>query len=118
LIDDEEIQIRSVQPMLKRLGYRVIAKTDAIEALDIFRLQPNEFDLVITDQTMPHMMGRELAEELLRIRPDIPIILCTGFSEVIHEEEAKAMGIREFIMKPFSLNEMAGIIRKSLERNG
>jgi PAS domain S-box-containing protein len=118
LIDDEEIQIRSVQPMLERLGYRVIAKTDAIEALDIFRLQPNEFDLVITDQTMPHMMGRELAEELLRIRPDIPIILCTGFSEVIHEEEAKAMGIREFIMKPFSLNEMAGIIRKSLERNG
>ena len=118
LIDDEKIQIRSVQPMLERLGYRVIAKTDAIEALDIFRLQPNEFDLVITDQTMPHMMGRELAEELLRIRPDIPIILCTGFSEVIHEEEAKAMGIREFIMKPFSLNEMAGIIRKSLERNG
>ena len=118
LIDDEEIQIRSVQPMLERLGYRVIAKTDAVEALDIFRLQPNEFDLVITDQTMPHMMGRELAEELLRIRPDIPIILCTGFSEVIHEEEAKSMGIREFIMKPFSLNEMAGIIRKALERNG
>ncbi|NWG01298.1 MAG: PAS domain S-box protein [Syntrophaceae bacterium] len=118
LIDDEEIQIRSVQPMLERLGYRVIVKADAIEALDIFRLQPNEFDLVITDQTMPRMTGRELAEEILRIRPDIPIILCTGFSEVIHEEEAKLMGIREFIMKPFSMNEMAGIIRKSLERNG
>jgi signal transduction histidine kinase/CheY-like chemotaxis protein len=117
LIDDEEIQIRSVQPMLERLGYRVIAKTDAIEALDIFRSKPNEFDLVITDQTMPHMTGRELAEEILRIRPDIPIILCTGFSEVIHEEEAKAMGIREFIMKPSSLNEMAGKIRKSLGKN-
>jgi PAS domain S-box-containing protein len=118
LIDDEEIQIRSVQPMLERLGYRVIAKTNATEALDIFRIKPDEFDLVITDQTMPHMMGRELAAELLRIRPDIPIILCTGFSEVIHEEEAKAMGIREFIMKPFSLNEMAGVIRKSLGKNG
>ncbi len=117
LIDDEEIQIRSVQPMLERLGYRVIAKTDAIEALDLFRSQPGEFDLVITDQTMPHMTGCKLAEEILRIRPDIPIILCTGFSEVMHEEEAKAMGIREFIMKPFSLNEMAGIIRRSLKRN-
>ncbi len=118
LIDDEEIQIRSIQPMLERLGYRVTAKTEAIEALDIFRLRPHGFDLVITDQTMPHMTGQELAEELLRIRPDIPIILCTGFSEVIHEEEAKARGIRKFIMKPFSLSEMAGIIRKSLERNG
>jgi PAS domain S-box-containing protein len=118
LIDDEEIQIRSVQPMLERLGYKVIGKTDALEALGVFKEQPDGFDLVITDQTMPHLTGRQLAEELLRIRPDIPIILCTGFSEVIHEEEAKAMGIREFIMKPFSMNEMAGIIRKSLGRNG
>jgi PAS domain S-box-containing protein len=118
LIDDEDIQIRSVQPMLERLGYKVIGKTDAIQALEIFRAQPDTFDLVITDQTMPHMTGRELAEEFLRIRPNIPVILCTGFSEVIHEEEAKAMGIRGFIMKPFSLKEVAGIIRKSLERNG
>jgi PAS domain S-box-containing protein len=118
LIDDEEIQIRSVQPMLERLGYKVIGKTDALEALGVFKEQPDGFDLVITDQTMPNLTGRQLAEELLRIRPDIPIILCTGFSEVIHEEEAKAMGIREFIMKPFSMNEMAGIIRKSLGRNG
>jgi PAS domain S-box-containing protein len=117
LIDDEEIQIRSVQPMLERLGYKVIGKMDVLEALEAFKEQPDAFDLVITDQTMPHLTGQELAEELLRIRPDIPIILCTGFSEVIHEEEAKAMGIREFIMKPFSLNEMAGIIRKSLEKN-
>jgi PAS domain S-box-containing protein len=117
LIDDEEIQIRSVQPMLERLGYKVVAKKDALEALEVFKEQPNGFDLVITDQSMPHLTGRELAEELLRIRPDIPIILCTGFSEVIHEEEAKAMGIREFVMKPFSLKEMAGIIRKSLARD-
>jgi PAS domain S-box-containing protein len=117
LIDDEEIQIRSVQPMLERLGYKVIGKTDAIQALEIFRTQPDTFDLVITDQTMPHMTGRELAEKILRIRPDIPIILCTGFSEVIHEEEAKAMGIREFVMKPFSANEMAERIRKAIGRN-
>jgi two-component system cell cycle sensor histidine kinase/response regulator CckA len=103
--------------MLERLGYRVIGKTDAIQALEIFRTQPDTFDLVITDQTMPHMTGRELVEQILRIRPDIPIILCTGFSEVIHEEEAKAMGIREFVMKPFSANEMAERIRKALGRN-
>ena len=117
LIDDEEIQVRSVQPMLERLGYKVIGKTDALEALEVFKEQPDEFDLVITDQTMPHLTGRELAEELLRIRPDIPIILCTGFSEVIHEEEAKAMGIREFVMKPFSVSEMAKRIRKALGRD-
>jgi DNA-binding NtrC family response regulator len=96
----------------------VIGKTDVLEALEAFKEKPDAFDLVITDQTMPHLTGRDLAEELLRIRPDIPIILCTGFSEVMHEEEAKAMGIREFIMKPFSLNEMAGIIRKSLGKTG
>ncbi len=117
LIDDEEIQVRSVQPMLERLGYKVIGKTDALESLEVFRTQPDVFDLVITDQTMPHMTGRELAEEFLRIRPDIPIILCTGFSEVIHEEEAKAIGIREFIMKPFSVSEMAEKIRKTLGRS-
>jgi PAS domain S-box-containing protein len=118
LVDDEEIQIRSVQPMLERLGYKVIGKTDALEALEAFKEKPDAFDLVITDQTMPHLTGRDLAEELLHIRSDIPIIVCSGFSEIIHEEQVKAMGIREFIMKPFSLNEMAGIIRKSLERNG
>ena len=114
LIDDEEIQIRSIQPLLARLGYRVIAKTDALEALEIFRSQPDAFDLVITDQAMPHVTGRELAEELFRIRSDIPIILCTGFSEVIHEEEAKILGIREFVMKPYSVREIAERIRRSL----
>jgi CheY-like chemotaxis protein len=92
----------------------VIAKTDALEALEIFRSQPDAFDLVITDQAMPHVTGRELAEELLRIRSDIPIILCTGFSEVIHEEEAKILGIREFVMKPYSVREIAERIRRSL----
>jgi PAS domain S-box-containing protein len=118
LIDDEEIQIRSVQPMLERLGYRVIAKTEALEALEIFRSQPDTFDLVITDQAMPHMTGRDLAQELLRIRSDIAIILCTGFSEVILEEEAKILGIREFLMKPYSVREMAERIRRALGGKG
>jgi CheY-like chemotaxis protein len=117
LIDDEEIQIRSVQPMLERLGYVVTGKTNGLESLEVFRAKPDAFDLVITDQTMPHLTGQELAEEFLRIRPDIPIVLCTGFSEVIHEEGAKAVGIREFIMKPFSAGEVAERIRKALRKN-
>jgi len=117
LIDDEEFLIRSVKPMLERLGYRVAACTLPLEALEMFRSQPEAFDLVITDQTMPLMTGEKLAQELLRIRPDIPIILCTGFSELIHEEEVKAGGIREFILKPFSISEIAQKIRGALKKN-
>ena len=87
-----------------------------MEALEIFRPEPDEFDVVITDQTMPYMTGEILAQEMLRIRPDIPIILCTGFSEVIEEEDAKALGIREFILKPFSIAEIAERIQKALKR--
>ena len=113
-VDDEEAVIQGVQNMLARLGYTVIAKTDSIEALESFRAQPDEFDLVITDQTMPQMTGVTLAEELKRIRPDIPIIMCTGFSEVISAEQAKAVGIQEFIMKPLGSREIAETIRRVL----
>jgi signal transduction histidine kinase len=114
LVDDEEIQVRSLQNMLERLGYRVIGKTDPREVLEIFKAQPDAFDLLITDQTMPHLTGGKLAQELLGIRPDLPIILCTGFSEVIHEEDAKALGIREFAMKPLTVRDMADRIRRAL----
>ena len=115
LVDDEEIQIRTVQPVLERLGYRVIGRTDGGEALEAFRVKPNGFDLVITDQTMPQMTGLRLAEEILQIRPDIPIILCTGFSESVNGERAKAAGIREYIMKPFSARDLGETIRRALE---
>jgi PAS domain S-box-containing protein len=118
LIDDEEIQIRSLQPVLERLGYQVTAMSDAVDSLEIFKRRPDAFDLVITDQTMPHMTGQELAQELLRIRPDLPIILCTGFSEVIHEAEARGLGIREFMMKPFSIKQMTESIRRALGPSG
>jgi len=116
LIDDEEVQLQSIQHMLERLGYSVIAKRDSGEALNNFRAKPEAFDLVITDQTMPKMTGEKLAESILRIRPDIPIILCTGFSEVVDADKAKAMGIREFVMKPFTVKEMAETIRKVLKK--
>ena len=114
-VDDEEDLVNMVQQMLKRLGYSVVAKTNSIEALEVFKTQPDEFSLVITDQTMPQMTGAGLAKELMSIRPDIPIILCTGFSEVISAEEAKALGIREFLMKPFAPREIAEIIRHVLD---
>jgi two-component system cell cycle sensor histidine kinase/response regulator CckA len=113
-VDDEEVQCRSGQHLLERLGYTVITTTDSLEALEIFRAQPDAFNLVITDQSMPRLMGIQLAEKLMHIRPDIPIILCTGFSEVVDGKEAKAMGIQEFMMKPFSARQLAETIRRIL----
>jgi PAS domain S-box-containing protein len=115
LVDDEEPVLRSEQNMLESLGYKVIALAKSDEALKLLRAQPNEFDLVITDQTMPAMTGSELSRELLRIRSDIPIILCTGFSETVNGEKTRAQGIREFVMKPFTTREMAEIIRRVLD---
>jgi PAS domain S-box-containing protein len=116
LVDDEEPQIQSIQSVLERLGYTVVGKTDGLEAVGLFRENPQAFDLVITDQTMPQVTGIKLAEELLRIRPDVPVILCTGFSEMVDANGAKAFGIREFLMKPFSIWELGETIRKALEK--
>jgi CheY-like chemotaxis protein len=102
--------------MLERLGYTVVARTDSAEALSLFRQDPRAFDLVITDQTMPQLTGVRLAEELLRIRPDLPVVLCTGFSEMVDSDGAHALGIRQFLMKPFSLRDMGEAIRRALER--
>lgn len=114
--DDEEILVEMGREMLEGLGYEVTTATSSARALEIFRAQPDRFDLVITDMTMPGMTGKELAGELLGIRPDIPIILCTGFSEIITEEEAKSMGIRKFAIKPLNLRSIADLIRAVLER--
>jgi len=92
-----------------------LATFSSIEALEVFQAQPNKFDLVITDQTMPNMTGEELSRELMRIRPDIPIILCTGYSELITEEKAKSMGFREFVMKPLVARKLAETVRKVLD---
>lgn len=114
LVDDEEQIVRMVRQMLERLGYRVTARTSSVEALEAFRVQPEKFDLVITDQSMPNMTGGELAREMLAIRHDIGIILCTGFSEVMTEDKAKAIGIREYVMKPVVKSEISRAIRKVL----
>ncbi len=116
LVDDEDIQVRSIQTMLERLGYRVTGETDPQRALETFRSQPNAFDLLITDKIMPHLSGDGLARQCVRIRPDIPIILCTGFSEKIDGEQLKAIGAADLLMKPFGLKEIASMIRRCLEK--
>jgi CheY-like chemotaxis protein len=100
LVDDEVALSTAMQYLLQRYGYEVVASTNSVQALEIFRANPSGFDLVITDQTMPEMAGGRLAEELRRIRSDIPIILCTGFSHVMNAEKAKTRGIDAFLMKP------------------
>lgn len=116
LVDDEEAIVETVKQMLDRLGYMVVPKTNSIEALETFRKNPEGFDLVITDLTMPKMTGAEFTKELMRLRPDIPIILCTGYSELMGEEEAKAIGIREFFRKPIRAQKMLEKIRSVLDK--
>jgi signal transduction histidine kinase/CheY-like chemotaxis protein len=117
LIDDEEQIVSMEQQMLENLGYQVTARTDSEEALHEFSQQPQNFDLVITDMTMPHMTGDQLAKKLLDIKPNIPVILCTGFNEDITEEKALAMGIQKFVMKPVIKNDLATTIRSVLDQN-
>ena len=111
-VDDETILVSLGQAILQRLGYDVVACTSSVEALEVFRAAPRRFDLVITDQTMPHMTGEVLAQELRRLRSDIPIILCTGFSHVMHAERARELGIDAFLMKPLAMQEFAQTIQQ------
>ncbi len=115
-VDDEPSLVTLAEMILSKLGYSVVTKTDSIEALDLFKGDPYSFDLVITDMTMPGMTGDRLAQNLMETRKDIPIILCTGYSEHISEERAKKTGIQAFIMKPFEMRVLAETIRKVLDR--
>jgi len=115
LVDDEIGIVHTQRLILERLGYKVTTRTNSIEALETFRNNPDQFDLVITDMTMPNMTGKDLAKELIRIRSDIPIILCTGFSEQINERIAKEIGISAFIMKPIVIRDIANAIREVLD---
>ncbi len=115
-IDDEKILTEMAQSMLQRLGYTVTICTSSLEALAIFQSQPDAFDLVITDQTMPGMTGLDLSRRMLQIRPDLPIILCTGYSSQVSEEKARSAGIRGFALKPLAKKDIAALIREVLDR--
>jgi PAS domain S-box-containing protein len=115
LVDDEEALLGTFQKILEQLNYTVITVDNSPGALEIFRKTPSRFHLVICDMTMPQMTGIQLAGELLSLRPEIPIILCTGFSEFIDAKKAKAVGVKEFLMKPFSKRTLANTIRRVLD---
>ncbi|MCP4162996.1 MAG: response regulator [Deltaproteobacteria bacterium] len=117
LIDDEEEILIMEKMLLERLGYQVISYTSSIEALETFRAAPDEFDMVITDTAMPKMPGDRLSFEVIKICPDIPILLCTGFSETISEEKARSLGIKGFLLKPVALKDFSHKIREVLDNN-
>ena len=111
-VDDEEVLARWGQLTLEPLGYRVVACTSGTEALQIFRDAPHAFDLLITDQTMPSMTGDVLAREVWQIRPDLPIILCTGTSMTMTPVKAERLGIRAYLLKPVMQQDLSRAIRE------
>jgi CheY-like chemotaxis protein len=115
-VDDEETVGDILKHVLERLGYKVAVKYNGLEALELFKSDPDQFDIVITDMIMPKMTGTELAKEILSIKPDLPIVICSGFSEKIRQEELKAINIHTVIEKPFVMQEITHAIRKALKK--
>jgi PAS domain S-box-containing protein len=116
-VDDEKMLVEIGQQALQRLGYDVVSRNSPIEALELFKAKPDFFDLVITDKTMPGMTGDGLAKELMSIRPSLPVVICTGYSQTVDQERAKQMGIKAFVMKPILINELAAAVRKALDND-
>jgi len=114
-IDDEEALVEMGEDILAELGYEVTSRMSSREALALLKSDPSRFDLVVTDQTMPEMTGIDLAREVLTVRSDMPIIMCTGFSHVVDADKAMAAGIKAFAMKPLTKREIAMTIRKVLD---
>jgi PAS domain S-box-containing protein len=114
-VDDEKPLVDLARRNLTALGYQVTACSDSLEALKIFKADPDRFDLVITDMTMPHLSGHELSRQMVGLRPGLPIILCTGYSEFINEEKASQLGIKAFLLKPLSRKTMAFAVRRILD---
>jgi PAS domain S-box-containing protein len=115
LVDDEETIVLLEQMMLERLGYQVTARTSSPDALAAFKANPGNFDLVISDRSMPNMTGEQLAMEMISIKPGIPVIICTGFSDENDVNRAKAMGVKGFLMKPIAISDLAEMVRNVLD---
>ena len=114
-VDDEEMLAKWGEQLLTHLGYTVVAKTNPHDAVDLFRRQADQFNLVVTDQTMPTMSGEAFAQTLLDIREDIPIILCTGFSYIMSAEKAAQIGLKAFLMKPVNAAALAQTVKNVLD---
>lgn len=116
-VDDEDAAISAMKKILSRLGYITTTSNSSPEALNIFKNNPEGFDLLITDMTMPGMTGMKLIKEVRAIRPDMPVILCTGYSDQIDEKKVEMAGINEFMIKPVNMNDIAEAIRRVLEKD-
>ena len=114
-VDDEPALVDLGARALRSLGYRVTTRTSSLEALDFFRIRHRDIDVVVTDVTMPHLTGAELARKMIEIRRDIPIVLCTGYSEMVSEEKARKLGARGYIMKPANRADLARAVRVALD---
>lgn len=114
--DDDEMLVTSGEGMRSAKGHQVTVMTDPVEALKLFSANAEYFDLVITDQTMPELTGQELLEQIKKIRPDIPTILCTGFSSKIDVQASRKVGIRAFLLKPTDFKELPAVIRSVLDK--
>ena len=114
-VDDEPSIARLYKTALESLGYLVTTYTNSKEALEVFKSNPDQFDLILTDQTMPHLDGAELAKQILQIRPNLPIIMCTGFSSIISAEKAEEIGINRYLLKPVSKKDLAHAVRDVLD---
>ena len=117
-VDDDEAIVEWGRMALRRLGYKVVGVTDSQDALTVFLDNPGRFDVVVTDHTMPAVTGLDLAKEFVKARPDIPIILCTGYNENASPEKAKEAGIKEFLMKPVDKRDLAKAVRRVLDEKG
>jgi CheY-like chemotaxis protein len=115
VVDDEETIVNFQKNALEHLGYKVTKTTNSLDAFKIFEDNPDGFDLIVTDQTMPNMPGSELAKKVFEIKPNFPIILCTGYSSLMSEKTAQEMGIKKFMMKPVDLKKLANKVRAVLD---
>ena len=115
LVDDEEDVLKMLAEMSEYLGYQVTAVSDSTEAYAIFSTRPEDFDLVVTDQTMPGLTGVAMAQKIFTLKPRMPVIICTGFSEALTDGKARELGLAGYIMKPVVMGDFARVVRRALE---
>jgi two-component system cell cycle sensor histidine kinase/response regulator CckA len=115
-VDDEPLVIEVLQEMLELQGYRITTADGSLKALDAFRKAPRDFDLVITDMTMPKLTGDRLSQEIKKIRTDIPIILCTGYSDKLADKSALDFGVQDFMLKPIKQADLVKTVRNVLDK--
>lgn len=116
-VDDEETIVNIAKELLTFYGYKITIFRDGLQALEGFEKHPDDYDLIVTDMSMPNMNGLELAQRVKEIRPEIPIVLCSGFSAIINKEEALKKGVTRYLQKPLAMDHVARIIREVLDKN-